>query len=109
MYKRQILVPGADESPDDVLTNVLTEIKGGKITLSSQTVMEPEVQAVSYTHLDVYKRQSTSGINTRVIATPYAAGGFPEVGELFIAREAGPELVGRMGSRTVVALSLIHI
>jgi hypothetical protein len=39
-----ILVPGADESPDDVLTNVLTEIKGGKITLSSQTVMEPEVQ-----------------------------------------------------------------
>ncbi len=46
---------------------------------------------------------STSGINTRVIATPYAAGGFPEVGELFIAREAGPELVGRMGSRTVVA------
>lgn len=25
------------------------------------------------------------------------------MGELFIAREAGPELVGRMGSRTVVA------
>ena len=33
----------------------------------------------------------------------YASGGFPEVGELYIAREAGPELVGRMGSKTAVA------
>ena len=33
----------------------------------------------------------------------YASGGFPEMGELFIAREAGPELVGRMGSKTTVA------
>lgn len=33
----------------------------------------------------------------------YAAGGFPETGELFVAREAGPELVGRMGSRAAVA------
>lgn len=36
-------------------------------------------------------------------AMPYASGGFPEMGELFIAREAGPELVGRMGSKTTVA------
>lgn len=33
----------------------------------------------------------------------YAGGGFPSTGELFMAREAGPELVGRMGSRTSVA------
>lgn len=33
----------------------------------------------------------------------YAAGGFPEMGEMFIAREAGPELVGRIGSKTTVA------
>jgi len=33
----------------------------------------------------------------------YATGGLPDEGELFIAREAGPELVGRMGSRTAVA------
>lgn len=30
-------------------------------------------------------------------------GGFPDEGELFIAREAGPELVGRIGGRTAVA------
>ena len=34
---------------------------------------------------------------------PYASGGFPDVGEMFIAREAGPELVGSIGNRTAVA------
>ena len=33
----------------------------------------------------------------------YAAGGFPDVGEMFIAREAGPEMVGRIGNKTAVA------
>ena len=33
----------------------------------------------------------------------YATGGLPSVGELFVAREAGPELVGTMGSKTAVA------
>jgi hypothetical protein len=33
----------------------------------------------------------------------YASGGFPNVGEMFIARENGPELVGTMGGRNVVA------
>ena len=32
-----------------------------------------------------------------------ASGGFPDEGQLFIAREAGPEMVGTMGSRTAVA------
>lgn len=33
----------------------------------------------------------------------YAEGGFPPMGEIFMANEAGPELVGRIGSRTAVA------
>lgn len=33
----------------------------------------------------------------------YAQGGFPEHGQMFIAREAGPELVGSIGGRTAVA------
>lgn len=32
----------------------------------------------------------------------FATGGFPDVGEMFIAREAGPELVGTIGNRTAV-------
>lgn len=33
----------------------------------------------------------------------YAMGGFPQMGEMFIAREAGPELVGSIGRKTAVA------
>lgn len=33
----------------------------------------------------------------------YAQGGFPDVGQMFVAREAGPELVGTIGGRTAVA------
>lgn len=33
----------------------------------------------------------------------YAKGGFPNMGEMFIAREAGPEMVGRIGNKTTVA------
>ena len=32
----------------------------------------------------------------------FADGGFPTTGEMFVAREAGPELVGRIGNRTAV-------
>lgn len=33
----------------------------------------------------------------------YAKGGFPDIGEMFVAREAGPEMVGRIGNKTTVA------
>ena len=32
----------------------------------------------------------------------YAQGGFPDMGEFFVAREAGPEMVGKIGSRSAV-------
>lgn len=33
----------------------------------------------------------------------FASGGFPDRGQLFLASEAGPEMVGRIGGRTAVA------
>ncbi len=36
-------------------------------------------------------------------AKTFASGGFPDTGELFVAREAGPELVGRINGKTAVA------
>lgn len=44
-----------------------------------------------------------NGGNFQVSLDAYASGGFPEHGEMFVAREAGPEMVGRIGSRTAVA------
>lgn len=43
-----------------------------------------------------------STINLGKIPT-FAAGGFPTQGQMFIARESGPEMVGRIDGRTAVA------
>ncbi|MEG0396878.1 MAG: hypothetical protein RR612_09135, partial [Oscillospiraceae bacterium] len=47
------------------------------------------------------------GIDISHLPTPqidrFAMGGFPERGQMFIANEAGPELVGNIGNRTAVA------
>ena len=42
-------------------------------------------------------------VPTKAVPVLYAQGGFPDMGELFLARERGPELVGRMGGRNAVA------
>lgn len=39
----------------------------------------------------------------RITVPQFANGGFVDAGQMFIAREAGPELVGRFGNRTAVA------
>lgn len=41
--------------------------------------------------------------NNGSVGTHFASGGFPPEGQLFIAREAGPEMVGTMGGHTAVA------
>ena len=51
---------------------------------------------------------SQSSVGNRATAraatvSAFASGGYPTTGQLFIARERGPELVGRMGNRTAVA------
>lgn len=46
---------------------------------------------------------STGGSGGRINLVPYATGGLPSFGEMFIAREKGPEFVGRWGSKNVVA------
>ena len=46
---------------------------------------------------------NTSGDTASIRFNAYAEGGLPDVGELFVAREAGPELVGNIGNRAAVA------
>ena len=55
---------------------------------------------------DVENKLSSLGSSTsniKVTLPKYAAGGYPTRGSLFIANEAGPELVGTMNGRTAVA------
>ena len=40
---------------------------------------------------------------SRLLGKQYASGGWPSTGEIFVANEAGPEMVGTIGGRTAVA------
>lgn len=52
-------------------------------------------------HLNVDSVQSKGSAS--MYYTQYATGGFPNIGELFIANEKGPEMIGKMGNRNVIA------
>ena len=49
------------------------------------------------------KNTSTSGNKATHSVGKFASGGFVSSGQLFVAREAGPEFVGSIGGRTAVA------
>lgn len=48
-------------------------------------------------------KTSTDGTISVEEVQGYATGGFPQSGEFFVARESGPEMVGRIGNKTAVA------
>lgn len=67
------------------------------------------MKSIKIPKLDVSLGSQTKSIFGKEISVPkldvkwYAGGGFPSTGEMFIANEDGPELIGRMGNRTAVA------
>lgn len=71
----------------DVIQGLKDKIKAANVTFKTETTV------------------TGTGIYSKLVATQeqYATGGYPSEGELFIAREAGPELVGSIGGRTAVA------
>ena len=67
--------------------NELFHIKWSAVKIAGQTIIPKfEKQLVSIPKINLF-----------------AKGGFPNVGEMFIAREAGAEMVGRLGNKTAVA------
>lgn len=75
-----------------------------------QTFVDSGVKALNR-FLDAYRDAVNSAANMPSIKVStsggslpgYASGGFPESGQMFIAREAGAEMVGSIGRRTAVA------
>lgn len=61
---------------------------------TTQSIAQIRGKTFSITTPDVYVSQWVQ---------PFASGGFPDAGQLFMANEAGPELVGKMGNKTTVA------
>jgi len=62
---------------------------------------------ISFKGLSILGEQIIPAFDVRLVNIPrvptFANGGFPDQGELFIAREAGAEMVGQIGRRTAVA------
>lgn len=52
--------------------------------------------------LEYSTKQIWSSVKFAFTGKAYATGGFPEEGQMFIANEAGPELVGNIGGSTAV-------
>lgn len=90
----------------------------GKITDAMGDLMELGKNAISNfvkgftsVHIPVPHFETDGHVTIAGMETPipkmkvnwYASGGFPAAGEMFVARESGPEMVGRMGSRSTVA------
>lgn len=83
-----------NEACRDVL-NAVQNLNNQIKTICSS--MEASIQSVK-------KEMSTLGGGIALSARGYAGGGYPNTGELFVARENGlPEMVGTIGNRAAVA------
>ena len=61
------------------------------------------IESASSTGTGVSRMNNNYEAKSRRPVQAYANGGFVNQGQMFIAREAGPELVGSLGNRTAVA------
>lgn len=75
----------------------------GQSAMKSYNKGMKSIQALKFRYDVTYTTVGKQRIPSVAIPVLYAQGGFPDMGELFLARERGPELVGRMGNRNAVA------
>lgn len=112
------LVTGLNTGIDNKLPQFNTKINGMRTTIetnfdtaatnacnSIQRIINKlnEIPKKISTSVEVKQTTATSSGGTYVKTKGYATGGFPDQGELFIAREAGAEMVGAIGRKTAVA------
>lgn len=74
-----------------------------KTATSRITALKKELQNLNSTKVSSKINVKTATGQTGYYLQQYAAGGFPAPGQLFLANEAGPELVGTVNGRTAVA------
>ena len=89
-----------------VIGNPAVKVKYKNDTTSLNNVVKAMTDSLKGITVDLGVTSSLAGIRnqlTNVSIKAYATGGFVDEGQLFIAREAGPELVASMGGHTAVA------
>jgi hypothetical protein len=97
-------MPKVESAVDSALASIGTKVKQFKLP-PIKIGVEAEVTSVNY-ESNGYAWQSApvqKKANGGFVTNRYAVGGLPNMGDLFVANESGPELVGHIGSRTAVA------
>ena len=115
--KLQSFVSTAKQKIDSVASSINTVVEKASSKLSAivgkvQSAMATASSAISGTYSSIQSGVATAVNNVKTAVSNvvsnvtkyfFADGGYPEQGQLFVAREAGPELVGSIGGRTAVA------
>ncbi|MBQ2746425.1 MAG: hypothetical protein IJA13_04685 [Clostridia bacterium] len=91
----------------NTLTTASLVMQAADIVITALTTLEPISKATNIAMGAAAIAAAASLFTTGVtfgafVADTFATGGFPSMGQMFIAREAGPELVGTIGSRNAV-------
>lgn len=104
-----------NKTADSKMTKLMKTISGAidkikkffDVTLGFKGIKLPSISVSWDTASAVGQALSKLGMpgvpNFHVNWNQYAKGGFPDEGELYIARENGSEMIGRMGNKNVVA------
>ena len=88
---------------DDIIKDILQSISRMLSAVSSAvSSMAKSLSSFTSSASKQLQQTQTSINNTKKVAG-FASGGYPTSGQLFYAREAGPELVGTIRGRTAVA------
>lgn len=87
----------------DAIRQTLQQVSNEVTRMLNQMVSDANSLAgltgKKYSHVGGYNMQPAQRFNIEM----FANGGFPKSGELFLAREAGAEMVGNIGGKTAVA------
>lgn len=76
---------------------------GSLMSTVNSYVSQAQIAAQNAANVVSKVLSSAFDIDLDIKVPGYASGGYPTTGQLFIAREAGPEMVGTVGGRTAVA------
>lgn len=96
------------ETDDNPITNLVKKMMNGIVKIINMAIDGiNEMFHIQFDGLVIGGIEIIPAFDKRLINIPktpvMAEGGFPETGQMFIAREAGVEMVGNIGRRTAVA------
>lgn len=85
------------------LSNKLKDISDKTVTITIKTGLASAAKSFFKVLGALAGGSFQTSLNSLINLSAFARGGFPTKGQLFIANESGPELVGRIGNKTAVA------